>query len=75
MKIGEPLEARMLYPVYAANQLAIPASCILRGHVVQLNPEKQRRVHARLWGDFTPYHIPVVQFDDLTLPDGTVLPV
>ena len=75
MKIGEPLEARMLYPVYAANQLVIPAGCIFRGHVVKLNPDKQRRVHARLWGDFTPYHIPVVRFDDLTLPDGTVLPV
>ena len=36
MKIGEPLEARMLYPVYAANQLVIPAGCIFRGHVVQL---------------------------------------
>jgi hypothetical protein len=75
MKIGERLGARLLYPVYAANQLAIPAGCILQGHVVQLNPDKQRRVHARLWGDFTPYHIPVVQFDDLVLPDGTVLPV
>ena len=75
MKVGEPLEARLLYPVYAANQLVIPAGCILQGHVVQLNPDKQRRIHARLWGDFTPFHIPVVEFDDLTLPDGTVLPV
>lgn len=75
MRVGESLEGRLLYPVYAANQVAIPSGCVLQGHVVRLDPNKQHRIHSRLWGDFTPFHIPVVQFDNLTMPDGTVLPI
>jgi len=75
MKVGESLEGRLLYPVYEGNQVAIPAGCLLQGHVVRLDPDKQHRIHSRLWGDFTPFHIPVVQFDNLTMPDGRVLPI
>jgi hypothetical protein len=71
MKKGEPLQCQLLYPVYAENHLAIPASAVLRGRVVALTPDRSRRIHARLWGDFTPFHVPVVHFDQLVLPDGT----
>jgi hypothetical protein len=71
MKLGEPLTCHLLYPVYAGNQLAIPAGSVLRGSVVALNPDRSRRIHGRLWGDFTPFHIPVVHFDQLQLPNGT----
>ena len=72
MKKGEPLQGYLLYPVYAENRLVIPAGSILRGNVVKLNPDRSHRIHSRLWGDFTPFHIPVVQFDQLVLPDGSV---
>jgi len=72
MKKGEPLECHLLYPVYAGNQLVIPAGSILRGSVIALNPDRSRRIHARLEGDFTPFHIPVVHFDRLVLPDATI---
>jgi hypothetical protein len=72
MKIGVPLRGRLLYPVYVDNQVAIPAGSVLRGSVTQLDPDRNRRIHARLRGDFTPFHIPVVRFDELVLPDGTV---
>ena len=72
MKKGEPLDCRLLYPVYAENTVAIPAGSVLRGSVIALNPDRSRRVHSRLWGDFTPFHIPVVHFDEVVLPDGTV---
>jgi hypothetical protein len=72
MKIGEPLTCHLLYPVYAENKLAIPAGSVLRGSVVALNPDRSRRIHGRLWGDFTPFHTPVVRFDQLELPDGTI---
>lgn len=75
MKKGEPLQGSLLYPVYAENRLAIPAGSVLRGSVISLNPDRSRRIHARLWGDFTPFHIPVVRFDQLVLPDGTVKPI
>ena len=75
MRKGEPLECHLPYPVYAENRLAIPAGSALRGSVISLNPDRSRRIHARLWGDFTPFHIPVVRFDQLVLPDGTVKPI
>ncbi len=75
MKTGEPLEGRLLYPVYVENRIAIPAGTVLRGSVIQLDSDRSRRIHSRLRGDFTPFHIPVVRFDQLVLPDGTLQPI
>jgi hypothetical protein len=75
MKTGEALEGRLLYPVYIENHIAIPAGSILRGTVIQLDSDRGRRIHARLRGDFTPFHIPVVRFDQLILPDGALEPI
>jgi hypothetical protein len=75
MKTGEPLEGRLLYPVYAGNRVAVPAGTALRGSVIQLDSDRSRRIHSRLRGDFTPFHIPVVRFDQLVLPDGTLQPI
>jgi hypothetical protein len=75
MKIGEPLEGRLLYPVYVENRIAVPAGTVLRGSVVQLNSDRSRRIHSRLRGDFTPFHVPVVRFEQLVLPNGTVQPI
>ena len=72
MKEGQSLQGYLLYPVYAENRLVIPAGSVLRGNVVKLNPDRSHRLHGRLRGDFTPFHIPVVQFDQLVLPDGSV---
>lgn len=70
MKSGEPLEGRLLYPVYVDNRIAIPVGATLHGTVLQLDSDRSRRIHARLRGDFTPFHIPVVRFDELVLPGG-----
>jgi hypothetical protein len=75
MKTGEALEGRLLYPVYAENRIALPAGTILRGRVVQLDSDHSQRIHARLRGDFTPFHTCVVQFDQVALPDGTLQPI
>lgn len=75
MKTGESLEGRLLYPVYVENRIAIPSGTILRGRVTQLDADRGRRIHARLRGDFTPFRIPVVRFDELVLPDGAVEPM
>ncbi len=71
MRAGEPLEGRLLYPVFFDNSIAIPAGSLLRGRVVRLDPDRSRRIHAGLRGDLTPFHIPVVQFDHLVIEDGT----
>lgn len=75
MKAGEPLEGRLLYPVYVENRIALPAGIVLRGTVMQLDSDRSRRIRSRLRGDFTPFHIPVVNFEQLVLPDGTVQPI
>lgn len=71
MKDGERLECRLLYPVYVENRLALPAGSVLLGTVIRLDRDRSRRIHARLRGDFTPFRIPVVRFDQLQLADGT----
>jgi hypothetical protein len=75
MEAGEPLECRLLYPVYVDNRIALPAGATLHGKVVELDPDRSRRIHSWLRGDFTPFRVPVVQFDHLVLPDGTLQPI
>jgi hypothetical protein len=75
MKTGEALQGRLLYSVYVDNKIAVPAGAILRGRVIELDSDRSRRIHARLRGDFTPFHIPAVRFDELVLPDGTLQPI
>ncbi|MES2220068.1 MAG: hypothetical protein V4587_03780 [Acidobacteriota bacterium] len=72
LKKGEALNCRLVYPVYAKNRVAIPAGSIVHGRVIALKPDRSRRIHGRLWGDFTPFKIPVVHFDELVLPNGSV---
>ena len=72
MKKGETIEARLMHPVYAHNRLVVAAGTELRGQVVALKPNHHERVMARLNGDFTPFHAPEVQFDELELPSGAV---
>jgi hypothetical protein len=75
MRAGEPLEGRVLYPVYVDNRIALPAGTVLKGSVVQLDSDRSRRIHSRLRGDFTPFHVPIVRFDQMVLPDGTLQPI
>jgi hypothetical protein len=75
MKTGEPLDCRLLYPVYVDNRVAIPAGTPLRGNVVRLDSDRSRRIHSRFRGDFTPFHIPLVRFDQLVLADGNLQPI
>jgi hypothetical protein len=69
MKAGEAIEGRLLHPIYANGKLAVPENTIVHGEVVSLQPDSKARLHARLMGDFTPFHKPQVRFDELMLPD------
>jgi hypothetical protein len=70
MRAGEPIEGRLLYPVFIENRIAMPAGSILHGRVIRLDPDRSRRIHSLLRGDFTPFHTPVVQFDQVVVEDG-----
>ena len=70
MKAGEPLEGRLVYPVFIENRIAIPAGSILQGRVIRLDPDRSRRIHSGLHADFTPFRTPVVQFDHVVIERG-----
>ncbi len=75
MRAGESIRAQLLYAVYADNAIALPEKTAVTGTVTKLRSDHSRRVQARLNGDFTPFHIPVVHFSEILFPDGTRIPI
>jgi hypothetical protein len=75
MRAGEQIEGRLVYPVYVGDRVALPLGSTLRGRVIRLDSDRSRRIHSRLRGDFTPFHVPVVQFDQVLLQNGAVQPI
>ncbi|MDE3199308.1 MAG: hypothetical protein KGN79_00175, partial [Acidobacteriota bacterium] len=71
MKLGAPLKARLLYPVYANGKIALTAGTFVMGEVTALVPDHSARVHGRFYGDFTPFHTPQVKFDVLKLSSAS----
>ena len=75
MRAGTAVRAHLLYPVYSGDALVLANDAVLLGTVVELKPDRTRRIHARLRADFTPFHTPVVRFTQVLLADGTTLPI
>ncbi len=72
MKVGEPIEAHLMHPIYADGKLVVAQNTPLEGRVIALQADTKTRWHARLRGDFTPFHTVQVQFDEMKLPSGPV---
>jgi len=72
MKAGEAIEGELAYPLYWNGKLAVPAKTPVRGTVISLSPSSSTRTHGRLHGDFTPFHIAEVRFEELDLQAGPV---
>lgn len=70
MRVGQPITAHLLYPVYVDNILILPEKTVVTGAITKLRSNQSERNNARLNGDFTPFHIPVVDFTGITMPDG-----
>src|SRR6202011_1049854 len=73
--IGQPITAKLLEPVYAGGDLAIPAGSTIRGHVSAISTPPHKRARRLLNGDFTPPKTGHVTFDQLVLSDGTTVPI
>lgn len=73
MRLHQPVQGYLRYPVFVNGVMVLPAKTELRGTVTDLRPDRSRRNNARLSADFTPFHIPVVRFTSLRLNDGTTL--
>jgi hypothetical protein len=73
---GQPITAKLLEPVYAGEDLAIPAGATIKGHVSAISTAPMRKRAGRLLsGDFTPPKTAHVTFDQLVLSDGSTVPI
>jgi len=71
MRIGEPVQAKLIDPIYAFDRIVVPSAVELQGRVVKLDPvAKMTRLQAILNGDFSPLHFARVEFTNIALPDG-----
>jgi hypothetical protein len=75
MRAGQPIRAQLIYPIYSNDTLILPEKTVLTGTVIELRSNHSQRINAQLNGDFTPFHIPVVRFNQIILADGTALPI
>jgi hypothetical protein len=74
--VGQPVTAKLLEPVYAGEDLALPAGSSIKGHVSSITTAPMRKRAGRLLaGDFTPPKTAHVTFDQLVLSDGTTVPI
>src|SRR5258705_13635839 len=70
--VGQPITAKLLEPVYAGEDLAIPAGSTIQGHVSAIRTTPMRnRARRLLNGASTPPKPTHVAFDQRLLTDGT----
>jgi hypothetical protein len=75
LRVGQPVRAELVYPVYLGESLVIPEHTLVTGAVIALRPDRSRRIRSRFNLDFTPFRIPVVRFTQITLAGGATLPI
>src|ERR1700712_110380 len=47
---GQELSAKLMDSIYLGDRLVLPAGTLLRGNIVDLTPDKRRRIRARFNG-------------------------
>jgi hypothetical protein len=72
--VGEPIQGRLVDPIYVYDRLVLPAGSMVEGHVAQIGGVPiGRRLAALLYGNLTPPREVCAQFDALVLSDGARL--
>jgi hypothetical protein len=73
---GEVVHGKLVEPIYAFDQVVIPAGSVATGHVAKVAPVSvPKRSMSYANGNFSPFHKYEVTFDQLTLPDGKQIPI
>jgi len=73
-RLGAPVEAKLVEPLYAFDRQVVGAGAVVRGRVSSATPVSNwQRARAIMNGDFTPLRSAKVEFTTLTLPDGRQL--
>jgi hypothetical protein len=75
-KAGQTIHARLMQPVYAFDQLVLPAGAEVNGHIARIgSPGGKQLTLSILNADFTPTRPVEVAFDDIVMADGRHLPL
>jgi hypothetical protein len=70
-RVGQPVHARIVEPVYAFDRLVVPVGSQVNGQVTKIGAiSGGKRTIAALDADFSPERKVEVSFNDLSLPDG-----
>ncbi len=73
-RIGEPIQGRLVDPVYVFDRVVLPAGSVVEGHIAEIGGvSARRRFTAILSGNFTPPRDVRAQFDAFVLSDGSRL--
>jgi hypothetical protein len=76
MRVGEPASAKVVEPVYAFDRMVIPVGAEVVGHIAKLDPvSKLTQASSIMSGNFTPLHRARVEFTEVHMPDGAVVPI
>lgn len=75
-KVGQPVRARVVAPVFAFDRLVVPEGSEVSGKVAAIAPvSRKKRALAALNADLSPKHAVRIEFDELQLPNGRTLPI
>jgi len=75
-RAGQTIHARLMQPVYAFDQLVLPAGAEVNGHIARIgSPGGKQLTLSILNADFTPARPVEVAFDDIVMADGRHLPL
>ena len=75
-KIGQPVTAKIVEPVYAFDQAVIPAGSVVTGKVKNIySISAVRKTMSYTSGDFSPFRRYELEFDSIVLPSGEKLQI
>ena len=70
-KIGQPVHAKVVEPVYCFDKIVVPAGSAVTGKIASIDGvPKMTRTVAAMNANFSPYRQVHVEFDELVLADG-----
>jgi hypothetical protein len=74
--VGEPIQGRLVEPIYVFDRVVLPDGSVVEGHIAEIGGVPAgRRLQAILNGNFTPAREVRAQFDTLVLSAGSRLPL
>jgi hypothetical protein len=75
-RVGEPIQGRLVDPIYVYDRMVLPAGSLVEGHIAEIGGVPiGRRLQALLYGNLTPPREVRAQFDTLVLSGGSRLPL